>query len=134
MQRHPFFSLLLVSVCALFASCGGPRLKTFEFRAIDDKREEVPCMIVVDDRWPETPDAGRYTFGEDDGMVEIDYTGREVATVQLVPVDLDGEGNMIELPRAGQATNWRCPTNPRDVEYSDLSPVLYIFVPDRGGL
>jgi hypothetical protein len=128
MQIHSTLRRGALGALFLLAACGAPRIKMVRFEARTDAREELPCMIVVDDRWPENPSDARFTF-TNNGAVEVDFTGRENAMVELVPVELDDEGNPIRLPRDARETSWQGVENPRSIEFSDHQPHLFFFFP-----
>jgi hypothetical protein len=132
MRRHLLLTGVLLAVA--LTSCGGPRLKTFNFRAIDDRLDPVPCVFIENDEWPETLEDATIVDGDIGTDITIDFTKRNAAWVKLVPIDpadLDQDGNLVRVPQSSDQPLLRAKENPREVEFRDLPRVLFVFFSDR---
>lgn len=128
---------------SLMTACGGLRLKEFEFEAINEARQPIPCMIVVNDQWPNVVEQATFVNLDPrrfpdakQGKMSLDFTKRQTVTVHLVPlvndvtldkVGTDANGAPVMKTPTDPQSDYRCSENPRVIDYRDRPKALFVF-------
>jgi hypothetical protein len=109
----------LLSLAAL-ASCGGIRQRQFEIHAIDDQLQPLPCLIVVDEKWPASEDAAVYTKS----VVNVVFGDRDAVAVTVKAAEVDAAGKPLQMPTQGSVS--RYPAETRVLRFTD--PYKHLFI------
>lgn len=116
--------VLILTAATLLASCGSIPTRDFEIRAVNTEGRKVPCLIVVDGKWPMKGETENFT----DSSVTIAFRRPEMR-VLVKPARVNAEGKIVKTP--GELDPAPYKTSARDVRFTDPKVQLFIVEDDR---
>lgn len=121
----PFARKLLSASLLALCSCGAIPTREFEVRAIDVDGKSIPCLVVVDGKWPIEGTKPSFT----DCRVTVEFPRTNIR-VLVKPALVNSEGTPQGVPRHNDAADYK--TSSREVQLGD--PELQLFILERDSI
>lgn len=118
----PIGRKLLSAGLLVLCACGSIPSKEFEVRAINVEGKPVPCLVVVDGKWPLEGATPSYT----DCRVKVDFPRTNIRLL-VKPAMVNDAGQVQGVPRHNDPADYK--SDSREVQFGD--PELQLFILEK---